>query len=157
MRVDKTLAAGDLEEVKRGPEGAVESAHVRDHHLGMKIALADPVDGVGHVLHVSTRIGDDVVVHVVDVVEVEGRRQLLVRRAGEEVEAAAEAQEVGALRDQRRHRREEEDVIVAAARGRHGAGAARALKLNILEPRIGGPVQSPGLRLHPIRSFDYST
>ena len=88
VRVDKTLAARDLEEVKRGPEGAVESAHVRD---------------------------------------------------------------------QRRHRGEEEDVIVAAARGRHGAGAARALKLNILEPRIGGPVQSPGLRLHPIRSFNYST
>ena len=134
MRVDEPLSARDLREIKRRLERGVESADVRDHHLRMEQTLADPVDGIGHVLHVAAGVGDDMVVHVVDVVEVEHGGKLLVRRPREEVEASAEGEQVRALRDERGNCREEEDVVIAAAsrsrvRGVDGVIAVQRLEI----------------------------
>ena len=104
---------------------------MRDHHFGVQDALADPVDGIRHVLHVAARVRHAVVHEVVDVVEVERGHQALVGRAGEEVEAAAEAEKVGALRDERRHRRHQEDVVVAAAR------RGRAVRPRVVRQVVG--------------------
>ena len=122
MGVDEALAAGYDGKVERRLRGGGEAADMGYHDLGVEETAGDPVDGVGHVLHVAAGVGDDMVHHVVDVVEVEHGGELLVGGAGKEVEASAEGEQVGALRDERRDGGEEEDVVVAAAGRRRVRG-----------------------------------
>ena len=142
-----------------------QAAHL--HHDGRQIDVrgvaADRVPGIAHRLKlvagdVERRLDTDMLTDA----------ELVLPLRADLADDAADfvAEHRRTRRDVARHAlvsRPQGDGLVVAQADRvrdefdDDALVARALKLNILEPRIGGPVQSPGLRLHPIRSFDYST
>ena len=123
VRIDEPLAAGDRQEIQRRVRSGVESSDVRDHDFGVQDPFPDPIDAIHHVADEAAGVGRDVVHHVVDVVEVEGRGEFLVLRPREEVEAAVVGEQRRALREERRNRRHHEDVVVAVRRA--GVGAER--------------------------------
>ena len=89
-----------------------------DHRRRVDLAGSHHVDGLLHVVGVAAGSAHEVGIEIVYVIEVEFRLELLIRRAGEEVQAAVEAEDGVRLLDHAAHRGEADHVVKARAAGK---------------------------------------
>jgi len=111
VSIDELLAAGNLVEVDRGFGDGIESSDMRDHRLGMQKPLGHELERFANIVGVASRCTHHVVRLVVDIVEIEHRRETRIRGAREEVEAAVVAKEFVGHFDDAANRRKDEDIV----------------------------------------------
>ena len=116
MGIYQLLAAGDGREVHGRVDDGAEAADVR-HETGRVHALAHVVEGFLHVVGVAAGGAHHMRRVVMDVVEIERGLEGGLGRAGEEVQAAVEGEDVVGLFHHGGNRGEAEDIVIALAAG----------------------------------------
>ena len=154
LGVDELLASGDLRQVQDGVNNGVQTADVGNHRGGVDLAGGHHLDGFLHVAGVAAGGTDHMGVEVMDVVPVEFRLELAVGRAGEEVEAAVEAEDIAGLLNNGLYGGEADDIVVAGAAGElaqivgvaAGLGRVDVVQLNAHFLRVLNGVDALGAR-----------
>ena len=92
MGVDQLLTAGDLGQIHGGIDGCVDAADVGDHHSGVDALLADHTHDVLHILNGTAAGAGHMMLLIVNIVEIEIGAEVLIQRAGKEIQTAVKGQ-----------------------------------------------------------------